>query len=357
MISIRKYLDNGLQEKEQQEPSAKGQTDPAQLAQAALRGYGLALEEMGRSGAQVCPPLGEELVKPLVRVAETLRLAKMCGSISAADDSVREHLQRWGAEASAHYRKNAADVKDLLLTMARATESVGDRDQRCARQITAVTEQLNSIADLNDLSKIRSSLKRSAADLKASIDRMTAEGEAALKQLRTQVSTYQAKLEEAEQIASRDALTHLNSRLTVENEIERRINTGSTFSAAILDIDGFKQVNDEHGHLVGDDLLKQFATELRGACRDTDLLGRWGGDEFMVVVDGPLKEAQVRIERMREWFCGNYTVAGNRGPLKIRVEVSIGVAECRPGEMMKQLIDRADAEMYRQKAHARGSRR
>jgi diguanylate cyclase (GGDEF)-like protein len=356
MISIRKYLDN-VRHEEECPDSSVGQTDPSQLAEAALRGYSTALEAMGRCGAAICPALGQELVNPLAGVAEGLRRARMCDSISAADERVRENLERWGMEAAGHYRKNAADVKDLLLTMARAAESVGERDQRCALQINEVTEQLKSIADLNDLSKIRSSLKRSAEELKVSIDRMSAEGEAALKQLRTQVSAYQAKLEEAEQIASRDALTRLNSRLTVENEIDRRIISCTTFSAAILDIDGFKRVNDEYGHVVGDDLLKQFATELRRACRNTDALGRWGGDEFIVVLDCPLTEARVRIERMREWFCGNYTVTGNRGSWKIRVEVSIGVAEFQPGETMKQLVDRADADMYKQKVHARGSRR
>ncbi len=56
------------------------------------------------------------------------------------------------------------------------------------------------------------------------------------------------------------------------------------FCVAIIDIDEFKRVNDEHGHLVGDELLKQFAAEMRSVCRSTDTIGRWGGDEFILLL-------------------------------------------------------------------------
>jgi diguanylate cyclase (GGDEF)-like protein len=294
---------------------------------------------------------------PLTGLVKNVLTSKSCGTLGATIEKVCAHLGQWGADAAAHYRKRADDAREMLLVMARTAESVGERDQRCARQFHEVTEQLKTIADLNDLTKIRVSLKKSASELKASIDRMTAEGEAAVTELRVQVSTYQAQLEQAEQVANRDSLTHLQSRLSVEREGERRIQSGARFCAAILDIDGFKRVNDEHGHLVGDELLKQFADELRRTCRNSDVIGRWGGDEFILLLDCGLAEAQARIERTREWFCGNYTIAGSRGTLNLRVDVSIGVAEVRPGEALKQLLDRADADMYQNKAGARSSRR
>ena len=141
----------------------------------------------------------------------------------------------------------------------------------------------------------------------------------------------------------------MRSRLCVEHQIERRIEAGTPLCVAIVDIDGFKQVNDEHGHLIGDELLKQFATELRSACRSTDVIGRLGGDEFILVLDCALPEAQAQIDRLRAWVCGNYTVQGNAEPIKLRVDASFGLAERRPEETMKELIDRADAEMYQNK--------
>ena len=129
---------------------------------------------------------------------------------------------------------------------------------------------------------------------------------------------------------------------------------GVLFCAAILDIDDFKRVNDERGHLVGDEVLRQFSSELLSACRATDVIGRWGGDEFIVVLDCGLAEAEGQMSRVSKWVCGNYTVAGSAGQARLHVGASIGVAEYKPGEGMKDLLDRADREMYREKFGSRG---
>jgi diguanylate cyclase (GGDEF)-like protein len=256
-----------------------------------------------------------------------------------------------------HYREKTREVKEILLVMARTAESVGERDQRCAQQITEVTTRLKSIANLEDLTQIRESIEKSASDLKTSIDRMTVEGKAAVDQLRAEVSTYQTKLEEAEEIASRDALTGLRSRLWTEGQIEQSLHASKVFCVAIIDINEFKRVNDEHGHLVGDELLKQFAGEMRSVCRSTDIIGRWGGDEFLLLLNNcGIVEAKAQIDRLREWVCGNYTVQGNSAPKKLRVDASIGLAERLAGETAKELIDRADVEMYRDKAASRANR-
>jgi diguanylate cyclase (GGDEF)-like protein len=142
----------------------------------------------------------------------------------------------------------------------------------------------------------------------------------------------------------------------VEGQIEQSLHAGVPFCIAIIDIDKFKRVNDEHGHLAGDELLKQFAAKMRSVCRDTDTIGRWGGDEFILLLHCRIREAQMQIDRLREWLCGNYTVQSSSGPQKIRVSASIGFAEQQPGESMKKLIDRADAEMYRDKAASRANK-
>lgn len=255
-----------------------------------------------------------------------------------------------------YYRQRTSEVKEILLVMARTVESVGERDQRCAQQITEVTTRLQGIANLEDLTEMRESIKRSASELKTSIDRMTAEGKAAIDKLKAEVTTYKAKLEEAEEIASRDVGTGLGSRLAVEARIEEALLTSAPFCVAIIDIDEFKQVNDKYGHLVGDELLKQFATELRSACRSTDIIGRWGGDEFILVLHCGIAQAMAQIDRLRKWVCGNYMVQANSVPAKVRVDASIGLAERQAGETLKQLVERADAEMYRDKAASRKSK-
>jgi diguanylate cyclase (GGDEF)-like protein len=351
MISLKKYL-------EMTDSASNGKNEPEgkALLPLTLQAYRSAMAEMGNCGLDVCPPLGEQLRKGLGKLSQKLSGKPSCAAVAETETGVREHLRDWGRLAAGHYREKTNEVKEILLTLAHAAESVGERDQQCAQQFTEVTVRLKGIASLEDLTEIRASIEKSATELRCSIDRMAAEGKAALDKLKAEVSVYQARLEEAELIASRDALTGVRSRPWVESQIEQALLAGEPLCIAIIDIDGFKHVNDEHGHLVGDELLKQFATELQSASRSTDIIGRWGGDEFIILLNSAIAEAKIQTDRLTTWVCGNYSLQGNAAAIKLRVDASIGLAERLPDETMTALVDRADAEMYQHKAASRAAR-
>lgn len=350
MISLKRYLESDAQELVRER--VPGEQGPIKVA---LDAYGSVLLEMGDCSLDACPGIGGGLKETLGLLKAELCPAMSQEKLAANGEHAREHLRGWGRGAARHYQAKAREVKEMLIAMAQTAESVSARDQRCAGQMSAVTERLQAIASLEDLTEIRASINKSAADLKSSIDRMTEEGKRVLDHLKKQVEDYQVKLEEAEKIAARDALTGANSRVYVEGQIERRIESGATFCVAIVDIDDFKKVNDVHGHLTGDEVLKQFAGELRSACRSTDVIGRWGGDEFILLFDAPLEEATAQTERLRKWVCGDYTVTGKHGALKLRIDASIGLAAHAAGDEMKDLVAHADAAMYQQKTSARQS--
>jgi diguanylate cyclase (GGDEF)-like protein len=350
MISLKKYLDL---------PSGSEgikATEKPDLLKVAIEEYGATLEAVGNCCAKACPVTVDALNQELVKVRCGLSVSMESEKLAEAATRTREQLNEWGRATEQHYHTKTDEVKELLLTMARAAESVSARDARCAGQMNEMTGRLSAIASLEDLTQIRVSIKRSARELKTSIERMTAEGKAALDALREQVSTYQTKLDVAEAIASRDGLTGLSSRLHVEREIERRIAAGAVFCVGLIDIDRFKRINDQHGHVMGDELLRQFGAELRLACRAMDVIGRWGGDEFLLIFDCGLTEAQARAERLRKWVCGSYTLEGKQGEIKLQVEASFGLAVHGNNEAMNELIERADAAMYVEKELARRKR-
>jgi diguanylate cyclase (GGDEF)-like protein len=351
MISLKKYLDaahNGLVE--QSEP------DEDSILPAVIAAYGSALHELGIYSQEACPPLGPELNQRLAKLKDKLSVNMKREAIEAMEESVREQLQDWSKRTADHYRQKTNEVKDLLLVMARTAESVGARDQRCVGQMNEVTVRLAKIASLEDLTQIRASIEKSAVELKNSIERMTSEGKTSIEQLRAEVANYQVKLEEAEEVARRDTLTGLRNRLSVESQIQRRIDAGASFCVAIIDINDFKEVNDTHGHLAGDELLKRFAEEIKSACRLSDVIGRWGGDEFILLRDCGLTEARAQTDRLSEWVYGNYTVQGSNGAAKLSLSVSIGLAEHKPNETMNALLSRADADMYAQKRASRANK-
>jgi diguanylate cyclase (GGDEF)-like protein len=352
MISIRKYLDGSTQPEDAGGEQPRNRRIPDNPQTLAIEAYRAALAEMGRSSVDACSATGQALERSLLQAADALAASPTADTLASCGNTVRCELQDWGRATARHYHAKASEVKQVLLAMSQTATSVGERDQRCAEQMNSLTSNLSRIATLDDLSAMRASIERSAADLKQSVERMVHDGAAIFEQFHASVTTFQARLEQAEQTASCDALTRLRSRLWMEVQLDDRAAAAKPFCVALFDIDDFKHVNDTYGHVVGDELLKQFATELRSACRSSDLAGRWGGDEFVVLLDCSLDIAAAQIERVSKWVCGSYVVDGVGGPVKLNLTASVGVAQFTPPETVKELLDRADAAMYRQKQSA-----
>lgn len=345
MISIKKYLDGDVSA-----PSSYRPPGTEQIFEPILEAYRAALAAMGSCGVRACPTLGPPLQQSLMLLAEGMAKAVTPPLVQETEARVEQHLHDWGEETADYFQQRAGDVKEILMVLARAAESVAERDQRYAAQFGEFTKRLQALAKLEDLPQIRSAIVRGAKDLKTCVDRMERDSRESVASLRAQVSTYEAKLEEAEQRASHDALTGLDNRQGVESKLQLRLAAPKPFCVMMLDLNGFKAVNDTYGHPAGDDLLKQFSAELRSASRATDVVGRWGGDEFIVILDGTLAEAQTHVERMQKWVFGGYTLhLGAEGP-KVEMDAAVGLVQAQPGESGKDLLARADALMYKQKA-------
>ncbi|MCA9674282.1 MAG: sensor domain-containing diguanylate cyclase [Kofleriaceae bacterium] len=122
-------------------------------------------------------------------------------------------------------------------------------------------------------------------------------------------------------------------------------------SVLFVDVDRFKAVNDDHGHAMGDEVLRTVTRTLAGLIRRDDALVRWGGEELVVVLPGAtLATASSIAEQAR---CAVAATAIAVGDASLRVTVSIGVAQRRPGEDLAAAIDRADAAMYASKRAGR----
>jgi diguanylate cyclase (GGDEF)-like protein len=135
-------------------------------------------------------------------------------------------------------------------------------------------------------------------------------------------------------------------------EIEAAIDRDRSLSVAMVDVDHFKAVNDQHGHGVGDVVLAEVARRLRGAIRGGDLLVRYGGEEFLAVLPkADAGRAWEVGERMRQRVCERAFDVGEGVALLLRV--SVGIAQWRIGEVMPDLIERADVALYGAKDRGR----
>lgn len=155
-----------------------------------------------------------------------------------------------------------------------------------------------------------------------------------------------------EKLSQEDPLTKLGNRAMLDNALRRELarvrRYGAKLSVILLDLDFFKSINDTYGHQVGDDVLREVAAILSANTRGTDMIGRFGGEEFLIICPETTSENAARLaEKLRRAVEGN-----DFGPAG-RQTASFGVGGCRDSDTEETLLKRADDALYQAKAEGR----
>lgn len=166
------------------------------------------------------------------------------------------------------------------------------------------------------------------------------------------VKAMAAQFAELKELALIDPLTGVGNRRHLEMHLQARLDEmeryGWRFGLLFCDIDSFKQVNDQHGHQVGDDVIRMVAKTLAACVRPFDYVGRWGGDEFMAIVTRVERWQLLAIaERLRALVEQSVI---NDGAERIGVTLSIGAVIVRTGEDARSVVERVDRLLYRSKS-------
>lgn len=173
--------------------------------------------------------------------------------------------------------------------------------------------------------------------------------------LRRQKVELEAALEHIHRLATHDDLTGLVNRRhmqeLLENERMRLERSEQDWCVALIDLDHFKAVNDAHGHAIGDEVLRALSRHAHTLIRRTDVLARWGGEEFVLLLPNtPIGMAVTSLERLREHFHANpLAVQG----IELPVSFSAGLTEHLRGESIAQTLERADKLCYQAKTLGR----
>ncbi len=191
--------------------------------------------------------------------------------------------------------------------------------------------------------------------LEEELRQIKAELEEARHQLKAKDIELEAVRVQADEVSHTDALTYLPNRRmvinTLQTEVHRATRYHTPLSISMIDIDHFKAINDTFGHTIGDQVLRQLATLLREKSRETDMVGRYGGEEFLIILPNTrLNEAIEQAARL----CKLVREAEFDVGQKSHLTISIGVAEYRIGEeTWQKFLSRADMALYEAKNKGR----
>ena len=165
-----------------------------------------------------------------------------------------------------------------------------------------------------------------------------------------------AVLAQAHEIKNTDVLTFLPNRrkiiVDLQEEVIRSTRYGTPLSISLVDIDHFKKINDTYGHLTGDEALRTLAARLREQIRHPDTLGRYGGEEFLIVL--PNSEVKAAVEQASRLCQRVRAMQVESNDHTLSLTISIGVAQYKIGhENWEQFLHRADTAMYQAKNNGR----
>jgi len=341
MISLKKHIESWNE----------GFTDDL-----ALQTWQSLLLVAGKSCDRAVPDLKSNLAQRLSDLSSRLSPPVTPEVLASASQTAGVELSRWAELAFLRHEAGGRDLKEIVDVMAKAIASVTERDERYAVEVGGLTQKLHAIANISDPAVIRRSILESVSALTVGVERIAEEGRRSLLRLSAEVEDYRSRLVKSERLSSLDPLTGLANRRCFEDQLDVRIRAGKCFCLILIDLDNFKDVNDRLGHLAGDEVLKHFAGKLRVQFPSVDLVARWGGDEFAVIISSSQKDAQARVYGMRRSALGECRINVVRQLVTVMVDASMGVVEWDGVENGTEMLARADRCMYLGKGSARAVR-
>ncbi len=335
MISLRKSL-HELEELER-------------LFRSALQCYLDTLACLEHRGEEARPEEAEEHRARLRKIRKSISAEPSADALDQSRREVAAELERHGRQVSAYYRAKQQEIRKILEVLAEAAGSLTRRSELYTSQFRTIARELEETSRLDSLTAIRRRLTESVSRLISCVNSMRQEDDNSVTRLESQIRSFRQRLKQAETLASADPLTGMPNRREAERLISEAIQERQPLCVMLFDLDGFKAINDRYGHFVGDQVLRAFARRLASFYRASDVVCRWGGDEFLVVLRTDLRDALERAGSVSEQVRGAYSVQTPSGAVRVNVSASVGIAQHEPGESCEALFARADAFLYQNK--------
>lgn len=250
--------------------------------------------------------------------------------------------------------RREGDYKQIIRMVAQAGATMAQTGSAHGKQLRQIACEVEVITRLESADTMRTRLLVQVEEMRQVAERAQREGDVQAQRLEQELDNVRTSLKSAAMLAETDPLTGLGNRRRAENAVRQSMGKGGPLCVMSFDLNGFKAINDTYGHAQGDSLLKLVAMHVRRSMRDSDVVCRWGGDEFLVVMPKTgLADAQGAAGRLHSEVFGEFVLGRAGENVRVRITASMGIAELEPGESAERLLERADRLMYGEKIQVR----
>ena len=327
-------------------------------AEARAKALGKAFQGLLSAVPKTALPANSELAlhakEKLDEVADTLKGEPRVPEIDAAGEAAVKQVDEICKSNKVAIEERDAALKETVETVAWAISSFKSHGERHKTNLTRLADGFETLSKVEEVGELRRRLRESVASLRETVDQMRQESEESVRRLETQVSAFQERVELARKETSLDRLTGLGSRRDAEKHLQRAVKREGIACIVLFDIEGFKLINQAHGTMFGDKLLRAVTHALRERFPGDGALFRWGADEFLAIAEGSLKARLDQARGICESFAmSSYVTADSGTKQKVSANLAFGAAQALRGETADDWYRRARESLEQNRGGAR----
>lgn len=308
---------------------------------------------------RISSPSAQRLRDGLDTCINKLKAIQSADALRDLELQIKTMIRMQSEEEQIRHAEQYASFQRLLDSVSANLTQLDDGSGDFAAKFNQHFQTMLDLALLGDPLEIGARLKLEISELRHLVEQKLGEDRQVTHHLQKHVAALEEQLVNANRELVYDALTRTYNRRAFDNRLDEAIKQhtgdGGQFALLLCDIDHFKLVNDKHGHLIGDRVLRAVCEVAKSCFRGEDFVARYGGEEFGILLEGASSLYATRsAERFRLAVTAKeYQYLRKNNQCSVRVTVSIGVAGFRPSDTPETLLRRADQALYLAKNRGR----